>query len=99
LFERSSLLRHWQRQQAGRPAETHRRLRHDPPALGADLGRLPSGIGKIEVDAALVLGDADMDHPLGALELRPRLEQIKRRIERRGARGVPCRLVIAPPQP
>jgi hypothetical protein len=40
-----------------------------------------------------------MDHPLGALELGPRLEQINGRMERRDARDVPGRLVIAPPQP
>ena len=88
LFERSSPLRHRQRQHAGRPAEAHRRLCNDPPALWADLDRPPGAIGEIEVDVALVLGDADMDRPLGAVELRPRLEQIERRVERRSARGV-----------
>jgi hypothetical protein len=99
LFQRPSPLRHRQRQQAGRPAEAHRRLRHDPPAVGADLGRPPGLIREIEVDAPVVLGDADMDHPLGALELRPRLEQIKRCVERRCARDVAGRLVITPSQP
>jgi hypothetical protein len=47
----------------------------------------------------LVLGNADMDHSLRALELGPRLEQIKRCVEFRRARGVAGRLVMAPPQP
>src|SRR5262249_38907645 len=38
-------------------------------------------------------------HRLETIELRPRLEQIERCIERPCARGVPGRLVIAPPQP
>jgi hypothetical protein len=99
LFERSATLRHRERQHARRPAEAHRRLRHDPPAVRTDLGRPPGGVGEIEVDVALVLGGADMDHPLRALELRPRLEQIERRVERRSTQGLPARLVIAPPQP
>ncbi len=56
--------------------EAYRQLRHGPPAVGTDLGRPPGGVGEIEVDVTLMLGDADIDHPLGALELRPHLEQI-----------------------
>ena len=69
------------------------------PSVGPDLDRTPGSIGEIEIDAAVVLGDADMDRPLGTIELRPRLEQIERRRERCCARGVPGRLVVAAPQP
>ena len=37
-------------------------------------------IGEIEIDVAVMLGDADVDRALGAIELRPRLEQIERRV-------------------
>jgi hypothetical protein len=36
-------------------------------------------IGKIKIDAARMLSDADADHPLGSIKLRARLKQIERR--------------------
>ena len=44
-------------------------------------------------------GDTDMDRALGCIELRPGLEQIERRADRRRAQGLPGLLVITAPQP
>jgi hypothetical protein len=56
-------------------------------------------IGKIQIEAARMLSDADADHPLGSIKLRARLKQIERRPDRcRACRG-PGRLVVTTPQP
>jgi hypothetical protein len=46
---------------------------------------------------AVVLGDAHLDRLLGALKLRPRLEQIERGVERRRARRIARRVKISAP--
>jgi hypothetical protein len=35
-------------------------------------------IGKIKIDAACMLSDADADYPFGSIKLRTRLKQIER---------------------
>jgi hypothetical protein len=68
----------WQRQHAGRPAEAHRRRADDAPALRSDLDRTPALIGEIEIDVAIVFGEANMNRPFGTIKLGVRLEQIER---------------------
>ena len=63
---------------ARRPAEAHRRRADDAPALRSDLDRAPAVIGEIEIDVPRMLGEADMDRPLGTIKLRMRLEQVER---------------------
>ena len=48
---------------------------------------------------AFVLCDADVNGSLGALKLRPRLEQIERGIDLRRAWSIPRHLKIPAPQP
>ncbi len=67
-----------QRQHAGRPAEAHRGRSDHLPAVRPDLDRTPARIGEVEIDAAGMLGEADMDRPLGSIELGAGLEQIER---------------------
>ena len=56
-------------------------------------------IGKIEIEAAGMLSDANTDRVFGGIKLRARLKQIERRPDRgRGCRG-PGRLVVTSPQP
>jgi hypothetical protein len=52
-------------------------------------------IGKIKIEPAGMLGDADTDRLLGSIKLRARFEQIERRPDRRRARCGPGGLVIA----
>ena len=46
-----------------------------------------------------MLGDADMDRPLGRIELGAGLEQVQRRADRRRVQGLAGSLVMAAPQP
>jgi hypothetical protein len=48
------------------------------PAIGSDLNGAPVLIGKIKIDAARMLSDADADHSLRSIKLRARLKQIER---------------------
>jgi hypothetical protein len=68
----------WQRQHARCSAKAHRRRADDAPSVGSDLDGAPALIGEIEIDVALVLREANMDFPLGALKLSLRLKEIER---------------------
>jgi hypothetical protein len=50
-----------------------RRSKH-LPAIGSDLNGTPTLVGKIKIEAAGMLSDADVDYPLGAIKLRARFE-------------------------
>ena len=66
------------------PAGRRKRTGGDPitlPAVRPDLDRTPARIGEVEIDAAGLLGEADMDRPLGSIELGAGLEQIERRTD------------------
>jgi hypothetical protein len=56
-------------------------------------------VGEINKDVAVLLGDADVHRPHGAVELRARLEQVEGRIHAICGRGIPRRLVVLAPQP
>jgi hypothetical protein len=56
-------------------------------------------IGKIKIEPAGILGDADTDRPLGSIKLCARFEKIERRPDHRGARSGPGRVIVAAPQP
>jgi hypothetical protein len=71
-------LRHRQWQHAGRPAKAHGRRADEAPALRSDLDRAPAFIGEIEIDVAVMFGEAHMNRPLGTIKLRVCLEQIER---------------------
>ena len=72
------MLGYGQRQHPGGPAEAHRRAFDDPPSVRSDVDGAPVLIGEIEVDVSGMLGGADVDCPFGAVELRPRFEQVER---------------------
>jgi hypothetical protein len=59
------------------------------PSLGADLDRPPALIGKVEVDASGMLGDAEIDRPLEGIELGAGLEQVQGRADRRRDQASP----------
>ena len=69
------------------------------PAIGANRNGTPVLIGKIKIEAAHMLSDADIDRPLGTIKLRARFEQIERRPDHGPARCGPSRLVVASAQP
>jgi hypothetical protein len=71
-----------ERQHAGSPAKPYWWTRDDLPAIGADLDGAPELIGKVQVGAIVMLGDAAVDSPLGRLELRAGLEKVEGRPDR-----------------
>jgi hypothetical protein len=56
-------------------------------------------VGEIKVDAAVVLGDTDVDGALGGVKLSPRLEQIELRGYRLPAQDASRGFVVAATQP
>ena len=48
------------------------------PAIRPDLDRTPARIGEVEIDAPGLLGEADMDRPLGCIEMGAGLDEIER---------------------
>jgi hypothetical protein len=44
------------------------------PPIGSDLNGTPELVGKIKIEAAGMLSDADMDRPLESIKLRARFE-------------------------
>src|SRR5262249_61901014 len=85
--------------QAGVGAEPHRRVIGDPPSVGADFDATPKLIRQIEVDQAVLLGEADRDLALRTIELGLRLQYIKGCVQRGRARRVPGALVVLLAQP
>src|SRR5262249_61529446 len=73
-FNRSALLRLRQRQHARWSAEAHWRASDHAPSIGSDVDGAPLLISEIEIDVAIMLGDADVNGTLQTVELRPRLE-------------------------
>jgi hypothetical protein len=84
---------------AGATAESDRRVLGDPPSNGADFDAAPEFIRQINVDAAVVLGEADGDVALRTIELGLRLKHIERCVERSRARRIPGPLVLVLAQP
>jgi len=76
-----------------------RRVLGDPPSNGADFDAAPEFIRQINVDAAVVLGEADGDVALRTIELGLRLKHIERCVERSRARRIPGPLVLVLAQP
>src|SRR5262249_12990215 len=75
-------------------AEPHRRVVGDPPSVGAEFDAAPKLIRQIEVDQAVVLGEAERDLALRTIELGLRLERIEGCVERGRARRIPGALVV-----
>jgi len=69
------------RQLSGRPPEANRRSGDDLPAYGGDFNRSPVAVCKIEVERAIVLGDAQVHQPFGAIELALRLQLFNRPVD------------------
>src|SRR3954465_1996395 len=84
---------------AGAAAEPDRRDLGDPPSVGADFDATPKLIRQIEVDQAVLLGEADRDLALRTIELRLRLKHIEGCIQRGRAWRIPGALVVLLPQP
>jgi hypothetical protein len=68
------VLRHGQRQHTRGSTEADRGRSKHLPAIGSDLNGTPTLVGKIKIEAAGMLSDADVDYPLGAIKLRARFE-------------------------
>ena len=75
------------------------RVLGDPPSVGADFDATPELIRQIEVDQAVLLGEADRDLALRTIELGLRLQHIERCVQRGRARCVPGALVVLLAQP
>ena len=56
-------------------------------------------VSKIQIDATIMLCDAEVNGALGSVELCACLKQIESRADRSGARGGTCGFVIFSPQP
>ena len=82
----------------GIKADHHRSCISSRP-LGADFDATPELIGQIEVDQAVLLGEADRDFVLRTIELGPRLKRIEGCRERGRARRIPGALVVLLAQP
>ena len=67
---------------AGAEAELDRRIFGDPPSVGADFNATPKLIGQVEVDQAVLLGEADRDLALRTIELSLRLKHIDGCVQR-----------------
>ena len=64
--------------------------------IGSNLDSAPMVVGKIQIDATVMLRDADVDRPPGPVKLSPGLKQIEGRADRSSARGCACGFVIFP---
>src|SRR3954470_1214083 len=84
---------------AGAAAEPDGRVLDDPPSVGADFDATPELIRQIEVDQAVVLGEADRDVALRTIELGLRLQHIEGCVQRGRARRIPGALVVLLAQP
>jgi hypothetical protein len=84
---------------AGAAAEPDRRVLGDPPSVGADFDATPELIRQIEVDQAVLLGEADRDFVLRTIELGLRLKRIEGCVQRGRARRIPGPLVVLLAQP
>ena len=84
---------------AGAAAEPDRRVFGDPPSVGADFDATPELVRQIEVDQAVLLGEADRDVALRTIELGLRLQHIESCVQRGRARCVPGPLVVLLAQP
>src|SRR6185295_4655250 len=71
----------------------------DAPSIGADFDATPKLIRQIEVDQAVLLGEADRDLALRTIELGLRLKHIEGCAERGRARRIPSPLVVLLAQP
>ena len=80
-------------------AEPHRRVVGVPPSVGAEFDAAPKLIRQIEVDQAVVLGEAERDLALRTIELGLRLERIEGCVDRGRARRIPGALVALLAQP
>src|SRR5215475_8856864 len=67
--------------------------------MGADFDAAPELIRQIEVDPAVLLGEADRDLALRTVELGLRLKHIEGCVERRRARRIPGAFVVLLAQP
>ena len=84
---------------AGAAAEPDGRVLGDPPSVGADFDATPELIRQIEVDQAVLLGEADRDVALRTIELGLRLQHIEGCVQRGRARRIPGALVVLLAQP
>ena len=71
----------------------------DLPSIGSDLDSTPELVSKIQIDATIVLRDAEVNGALGCVKLRACLKQIECRTDRSSACGGTCGFVVFSPQP
>jgi hypothetical protein len=69
------------------------------PSIGSNLNSAPTLVSKIQIDATVMLRDAEVNGPPGRVKLCPCFKQIEGRADRSSARGGTCGFVIFPPQP
>jgi hypothetical protein len=65
----------------------------------SNLNSAPTVVGKIQINATVMLRDADVNSPLWRIKLSPSLKQIEGRADRAGTRGGTCGFEILLPQP
>src|SRR5260370_4429507 len=78
----------------GAAAEPDRRVIGDPPSVGADFDATPELIRQIEIDQAVLLGEADRGLALRTIELGLRLQHIEGCIDRGWAWRIPGPFVV-----
>src|SRR5262249_57693098 len=71
----------------------------DLPSIRPYLDGLPIFVGKIEIGAAVVFSDPDVNRALRGIKLGARLEQIDRRPDCLRARGAAGLLIVSTSQP
>ena len=69
------------------------------PTIRSDFNRAPTVVSKIQIDASVMLPDAEVNGPPGGVKLCPCFKQINGRADRSSARGVTGGFVIFPPKP
>src|SRR6516162_9173469 len=84
---------------AGAAAEPDRRVLGDSPSVATDFDATPELICQIEVDQAVLLGEADRDFALRTIELGLCLKRIESCVEPGRARRIPGALVVLLAQP
>jgi len=84
---------------AGAAAEPDRRVLGDSPSVGADFDATPKLIRQIEVDQAVLLGEAEPDLALRTIELGLCLKRIEGCVQRGRARRIPGPFVVLLAQP
>src|SRR4029450_5290787 len=98
-FDRSASLRNWKWQHAGGGTEGERWGGADLPSVRPYLDGSPIFVGEVEIGAAIMFSDADVNRAVRGGKLGARLEQIDRRCDCLRACGAAGLLIVSTSQP